>query len=108
MFENVSLEAFWAHILAWAWKCLKMFLWNRSGPTFWAGLGNALKCVSGSFLGSHSGLGLEMLENVSPEAFWAYILAWAWKCLKMYLWKRSVQHSSLRLEIFENASMEPF
>ena len=89
-----------------------MCFWKPSGPTFWpapgTAPGNVWKCVSGSLLGVHYGLRLEMLENVFRsllglqsglrleaienvylEAVWAHILACAWKCLKLCFWKLS-------------------
>ena len=49
------------HFPGWNQKCFKTVLWKLPGLTFWAGARDAMKHSSGSFLGSLSGLGPEML-----------------------------------------------
>ena len=104
MFENVS-EVVWTHILAYAWKCWKTFLWTPSGPTLWPGL--------------------RQRSDTTPTVVRNNC---AWKRLKMYLWKLSGPtfwpapgsawkcnsgtflslQSGMRLEMLENESLEVF
>ena len=70
--ENCPLEISWAHFPGWGKKCFETVLWRLPGLTFRAGARNASKLSSGSFLGSLSGLGPEMLQNYPLDAFWVH------------------------------------